>query len=160
MEWAKAKGYSMDQKKVKRISWTKTECGIAGYRCAKASTLTEKRDSMIDDGTIDVGREICPIERKTMRLVGEEVCQKTIHEKGRVRSLRDIGMKHLQAMESHGLLRRTQANTMTADHLRRALQRRKGETGPECLVMCLVKNYPILLVYLVYIGVHLKPNSY
>ena len=128
VEWAKSEGYTMFQKTVKRVTWTKYPCGIAGYRSAAASELTKLKGDMVNSGEINIGSPICPITIQRHRAADGTVTAVETEHHGRYIKLKDIVLKHLKIIDHHGLLRSTHVEKMPAAELKRVLTDRKGKT--------------------------------
>ena len=78
---------------------------------------------MIQSGEVDVGRVICPVSTQLHR--GTEMVERKAY--GRLISLKNIRLKHLQLMEERGLLRQTNSETLTTDECKDMLNKRNGK---------------------------------
>ena len=112
-EWAIDQGYIVTKKKVARISWHKTETGVAGYRKDKASNLTKRRDDLIDNGTIEMGRKIVPSTSSSTQIVKGKLVQKTQTYHSQLIPLQSIRMMHLELMDKLELLRHTETDRLS-----------------------------------------------
>ena len=78
---------------------------------------------MIQSGEVDVGRVICPVSTQLHR--GTEMVERKAY--GRLISLKNIRLKHLQLMEERGLLRQTNTENLTTDECKDMLTNRNGK---------------------------------
>jgi hypothetical protein len=127
-EWAKTEGYQIQQQARKRISFTKTDCGIAAYRSSSSTDLIKLRDEMIKSGEIDIGVEFRPIE-DTVRTHLHDNTLSTRNSKNpaRVISLEKIRRRHLELMHSKHLLREDDFYKMNAAQMNEYMCSRDSE---------------------------------
>jgi hypothetical protein len=120
----------MSQKKRRRISFVKTDSGIAGYRSSSAETLTKIRDEKIKTGEIYIGYEVYPTANSTQILLNDEgkVVTKKCRNPARVIELKVIRQQHLELMAAKNLLRLTNFQTMDHADLLQHASKMQGNT--------------------------------
>ena len=122
-EWAKSEGYNFEQRKVRRSSRYKSECGVSGYISNNSKELVKLRDEKIARGDIDHGRLVFPVEPSSKMRIGEDgnMFQRKSQNPARVISLQTITKTHLRLMKEKGLLRRTSHRNHSMDELKHRL---------------------------------------
>lgn len=83
----------------------------------------KERNRLIDNGSIDIGRAICPISTTITRAESERML--TVY--GRQIDLNDIRERHLQLMSKKGILRKTPYMEMSIEDCKSHIQKYNGK---------------------------------
>lgn len=119
----------MVQRRVNRLSCERTSAGTTTFRTTAARDLMELKEQMIESGELQIGEEFHPVPTtKVTSIDGQGQLRPTEKPNpARVLPLQEIRLKHLQLMKNLGLLRSTDASSLTDDELKQQLTKLHSE---------------------------------
>ena len=138
--YADSLGYKFTVKPKSRTSWRTDSCGVALCRPLSSAEIGKERNRLIEEKVIDVGRPVCPITQKRLRVhtATGNVRQEEKVVSGRCISLQAIRQKHLADMDKLGFLRRTDVTCMCTEQLKHTLDDRNGIYASYKLIVSLI----------------------